>query len=123
MTFFDRTQQSDAEEPYFVISVAARMIGVHAQTLRAYERMGLIAPARSQGNIRLYSRRDLERVRRVRTLMEDLGVNLAGVDVILRLMDRVNDLEADVLRLKDEVVRLRASQYGHPLARRDDPFP
>src|SRR5439155_19949729 len=81
---------------YFVISVAARMLGVHAQTLRSYERQGLVTPSRSKGRIRLYSIEDIQRARLIRRLVEDLGVNLAGVEVIMRLTDRIRDLEADL---------------------------
>ena len=85
----------------FVISIAARLLGVHEQTLRYYERAGLVEPARSKGRIRLYSYDDLERVRQIRRLTDDLGVNLAGVEVILRLADRIRELE-----LQLETVRL-----------------
>jgi len=84
----------------FVISVAARLVGVHEQTLRSYERAGLVAPARSKGRIRLYSLHDLDRVRQIRRLVEDLGVNLAGVDVIMRLTDRIRELEDEVAGLR-----------------------
>ncbi|MBI3954123.1 MAG: MerR family transcriptional regulator [Chloroflexi bacterium] len=87
-------------EPLYVISVAARMAGLHAQTLRHYERAGLLAPRRSPGNVRFYSTRDIERVRRIRSLMEDLGVNLAGVEVILRLRERIGALEGELAQLK-----------------------
>ncbi len=70
------------DEPVFHISVVARMVGVHQQTLRSYERIGLLAPQRSAGNRRLYSHRDVERLRHVLRLVSDLGVNLAAVDVI-----------------------------------------
>ena len=69
-----------------MISVAARMCGVRTQTLRYYETLGLVTPARTRGNQRVFSRRDIDRVRRVRNLVDDLGVNLAGVEVILRLL-------------------------------------
>ncbi|MBI4288892.1 MAG: MerR family transcriptional regulator [Chloroflexi bacterium] len=85
-------QQEDSE-PLYVISVAARIIGVGTHTLRYYERMGLLEPTRSRGNRRLYSRRDIERLRQIKTLMEDLGVNLAGVEVILRLTRQLTELE------------------------------
>jgi MerR family transcriptional regulator/heat shock protein HspR len=98
-------------DPCFVISVAARMIGVHAQTLRYYERAGLLEPSRSGGNKRLYSHRDIERLRQIKTLVDDLGVNLAGVEVILRMLDhvaameqRIKELEAEVKRLQDASV-------------------
>jgi MerR family transcriptional regulator/heat shock protein HspR len=98
--------EDENREPRYVISVAARMIGVHAQTLRYYERMGLIEPSRSQGNIRLYSMRDIERVRQVKTLMNDLGVNLAGVEVILRLAERMAEMERQMRQLESEVKQL-----------------
>ena len=68
-------------EPRYVISVAARIVGVQTYTLRYYERIGIISPYRSSGNIRLYSERDIAQLRRVKTLMDDLGVNLAGIEV------------------------------------------
>ena len=81
---------------YFVISVAARMLGLHAQTLRSYEQQGLVTPSRTKGRIRLYSLEDIQRARLIRRLIEDLGVNLAGVDVIMQLTDRIRDLEAEL---------------------------
>ena len=95
------------DEPVFIISVAARMLGVQTQTLRYYERMGLIEPARTRGNQRVFSRADIERVRRIRSFMEDLGVNLAGVEVILRLLERLSESENEIGRLSDENARLR----------------
>src|SRR3979409_2152196 len=80
-------------QPAFVISVAARLVGVHEQTLRYYERAGLLEPARSKGRIRLYSLYDLERVRQIRRLTDEMGVNLAGVEVIMRLTDHIRELE------------------------------
>jgi MerR family transcriptional regulator/heat shock protein HspR len=78
----------DDSSPCYIISVAARMLGIHAQTLRYYEKVGVIEPSRSTGRVRLYSNQDIERLRQIRTLMEDLGVNLAGVEVILRAPQR-----------------------------------
>src|ERR1051326_7786635 len=92
----------------FVISVAARLVGVHEQTLRYYERAGLVEPARSKGRIRLYSLHDLERVRQIRRLTDDMGVNLAGVEVIMRLTDHIRELEQQIAGLEDEVRHLRA---------------
>ena len=94
-------------EPVFVISVAARMLGVRTQTLRYYERIGLIQPARTRGNQRVFSRSDVDRVRRIRSLTDDLGVNLAGVEVIINLLERVKGLESENARLMAEVARLR----------------
>src|SRR5438132_10999116 len=93
----------------FVISVAARLVGVHEQTLRYYERAGLVEPARSKGRIRLYSLYDLERVRQIRRLTDEMGVNLAGVEVIMRLTDRIRELEQGINELEAEVRRLRAT--------------
>lgn len=97
-------------EPRYAISIAAQMIGVHVQTLRYYERAGLIQPSRSGGNIRLYSRRDIELVRRIRSLIDDLGVNLAGVEVILRMSQRMAEMEHELRRLEAELDRLSAGQ-------------
>ena len=105
------------DEPVFIISVAARMLGVQTQTLRYYERQGLIEPARTGGNQRVFSRADVERVRRIRGLMDDLGVNLAGVEVILKLLDRLSASDKEIQRLSDENARLRAL-----LARRRSQF-
>ncbi len=98
------------EEPCFIISVAARMVGVHAQTLRYYERVGLIWPSRSVGRQRLYSMADLERIQRVKALTDEMGVNLAGAEVALKLMGRIEVLEQEVQRLGNEVTRLRSHQ-------------
>ena len=104
------TPQNDfATEPCFVISVAARMVGLHAQTLRYYERVGLVVPSRSQGRQRLYSMADVERLRRIKTFADDMGVNLAGAELALKLTDQIRDLQAQVDALTQEVVRLRAS--------------
>ena len=93
----------------FVISVAARLVGVHEQTLRYYERAGLLEPARSKGRIRLYSLHDLERVRQIRRLTDEMGVNLAGVEVIMRLTDHIRALELRIDDLRTEVQRLSAA--------------
>ena len=95
------------EEPCFIISVAARMVGVHAQTLRYYERVGLVWPSRTVGRQRLYSMADLERIRRVRNLTDEMGVNLAGAEVALKLMNRIEGLERQIEDLNDEIARLR----------------
>ena len=80
-------------ERYYLISYVSRRYGVHPQTLRQYERAGLLTPMRSRGNTRLYSRHDLERLERILGLTRDMGVNLAGVEIILRLRDRVDELQ------------------------------
>ena len=95
------------EEPAFIISVAARMLGVRTQTLRYYERLGLVEPARTRGNQRVFSRRDIERVQRIRSLMDDLGVNLAGVEVVMKLLERLSVTEREIEQLKSENQRLQ----------------
>src|ERR1700694_5765206 len=93
----------------FVISVAARLVVVHEQTLRYYERAGLVEPARSKGRIRMYSLHDLERVRQIRRLTDEMGVNLAGVEVIMRLTDHIRGLEQRIGDLQTEVQRARSA--------------
>ena len=95
------------DEPCFVISVAARIVGVNTQTLRYYESLGLVRPHRTRGNQRVYSRRDVERVQRMRGLIDDLGINLAGVEVVMKLLDRIDDMQANADRLESENRRLR----------------
>jgi len=92
-------QRSD--EPVYFISVAARLVQCHPQTLRTYERMGLLHPKRSGSNVRLYSERDMERLRQIQRLTQEMGVNLAGVEVVLRLLDQIEDLQDEVIRLQD----------------------
>jgi len=96
----------DEDEPCYVISVAARIVGMHAQTLRTYERLGLVEPKRSRGNIRLYSRADVARLRQVQRLVNDLGVNLAGVEVIIRMTERMRAMEDEMEGLRAELYRL-----------------
>ena len=95
------------DEPVFIISVAARMLGLRTQTLRYYERLGLIEPSRTRGNQRVFSRRDVEKVQRIRSLMDELGVNLAGVEVMLKLLSRLEASEQEVQRLRQENEALR----------------
>ena len=90
-----------------MISIAAKMIGVHAQTLRYYERAGIIAPTRSRGNQRLYSERDITRLQQIKTLVDDLGINLAGVEIILRLTKKINEMENHIQQLESKVASLK----------------
>ncbi len=91
------------DAPSFVISVAAQMVGLHAQTLRYYERAGLVTPARSKGNIRLYRRSDVDRLRLIQKLIADHGVNLAGVELVLRMEERIRELQRRLDALADEM--------------------
>ena len=96
------------DEPVFIISVAARMLGLRTQTLRYYESLGLIEPSRTRGNQRVFSRRDIEKVQRIRDLMEDLGVNLAGVEDLLKLLSRLEASEQQLARLQREHEALKS---------------
>ena len=102
-----RRQYIPEDEPLYSISVAARIIGVHAQTLRHYERAGLLTPSRSSGRIRLYSQIDINRLRQIQRLINDLGVNLAGAEVIIRLTERLQQLELALADAERELQKLR----------------
>lgn len=91
------------DEPVYMIGVAARMVACHPQTLRMYEREGLVAPHRSDSNLRLYSDVDIERLRMIKRLTQDLGVNLAGVEVILDLLNKVEKQQQEIELLKREL--------------------
>ncbi len=84
---------NEKKEGVYIISVAARLTGVHPRTLRIYEEEGLLNPCRTQGNIRLYCERDIKKVTYIRYLTQEEGVNLAGVKIILNLMDRLGELD------------------------------
>ena len=100
----------DNTEPRYVISVAAKILGIQTHTLRYYERIGVIEPCRSQGNIRLYSERDIALLRRVKTLVDDMGINLAGAEVILRMMRRMSEMQEELERLESEIERLEGGE-------------
>ena len=107
-------RNSDHDEPAFIISVAARMLGVHAQTLRYYERVGIIVPSRSTGRIRLYSQSDINRVRRVQKLIDELGLNLAGAEVVIDMSAKIRALEEENDTLRQELQRLRDRRLPAP---------
>lgn len=86
----------DKDKPLYVISVAAELVDMHPQTLRLYERKGLIEPGRSAGKTRLYSQRDVEHLREIRRLTQELGVNLAGVEEIIRLRRTLDNLQENM---------------------------
>ena len=109
----------DSAAPIYVISVAARLLEVHPQTLRYYERAGLLKPTRSSGKIRLYSQREIERLKKIMRLTSELGVNLAGAEIIIDLTERLEKLQEQSKQKEEqllaEVVRLR-----HELAETQD---
>ncbi len=100
------------DEPIYVISVAARLVEMHPQTLRYYERAGLLKPIRSTGKIRLYSQREIERLRKIARLTNELGVNLAGVEIIMDMTQRLEKMQDEMhereSQLLAEIQRLRS---------------
>ena len=91
------------DEPVYLISIVASMLNIHPQTLRQYERDGLIKPSRTQGRMRLYSQRDIDRMKMILRLTRDLGVNIAGIDIILRLKEQMEEMEQEIEMLKQEL--------------------
>jgi MerR family transcriptional regulator/heat shock protein HspR len=124
---------TDHERPRYMISVAADLVGMHPQTLRIYEQKGLVRPKRTPGNTRLYSEQDVERLRLIQRLTTEFGLNLAGVELVLRMEDevarlrrrlelmeeRMRDAVRDVeRRYKREIVLYEAPQQPARRARR-----
>ncbi len=103
--------ETGPNQPIYVISVAAKMVGLHPQTLRHYEALGLVKPERSEGNIRLYSPVDIDRLRQINRLTNELGVNLAGVQIILDMRERLQQLQLEIdtrqAEMEAEISRLR----------------
>jgi MerR family transcriptional regulator, heat shock protein HspR len=114
----------ERSHPRYMISVAADLVGMHPQTLRIYETKGLVRPKRTPGNTRLYSEADLERLRLIQRLTTELGLNLAGVETVLRLEDELQRLQTRMARLerqlRDEVQRVHR-QYRRELVLYTDP--
>jgi len=94
------------DEPVYLISVVASMLNIHPQTLRQYEREGLVKPSRTQGRMRLYSQRDIDRMKLILRLTREMGVNLAGVDIILRLKEQIDQMQHEIDALRDELSRV-----------------
>lgn len=100
------------DEPVYLISVVAKILNIHPQTLRQYEREGLIEPGRTQGKMRLYSQQDIDRIKTILRLTRDLGVNLAGVDIILQLKERIDEMEKEMNDLREEISKPRQGRAG-----------
>ena len=105
------------DRPIYMISVAAELVGMHPQTLRIYESKGLVRPKRTAGNTRLYSERDVERLRVIQRLTTELGLNLSGVELALKLEDQLQRLQASIDRLERE--KREAVEQVHRNYRRD----
>lgn len=97
------SKENTESEPRYVISIAARMLDMQTHTLRYYEKVGIISPHRSRGNIRLYSDRDIALLQRVKALVDDMGINLPGVEVILRMVERMEDLQQELDKARQEL--------------------
>ncbi len=118
----------DRSQPVYMIGVAAELCGVHPQTLRQYERIGLVKPARVGSKNRLYSEEDIERVRRIQRLTQEMGVNLAGVELVLKLLDEMDEIRLDFERqfadyVREAEVRMQAYLANSKApVRRDEPL-
>jgi MerR family transcriptional regulator/heat shock protein HspR len=106
-----------SDRPIYMISVAAELVGMHPQTLRMYETKGLVRPQRTPGGTRLYSEADVERLRIIQRLTSELGLNLAGVELVLRLEDELRKAHRQVERLQEQL--RREVQKVHKQYRRD----
>lgn len=108
-----RDKKEEGEEvTVYLISVVAQMVETHPQTLRMYERVGLISPQRTRNNIRLYSDEDVDRVRRIQHLTQHLGVNLAGVEVVFKLLGEIERLSKTADDASDDSMSMAIVRYG-----------
>jgi MerR family transcriptional regulator, heat shock protein HspR len=103
-------KEQNESEPRYVISVAARMLEMQTHTLRYYEKVGIVAPRRSRGNIRLYSERDIALLQRVKAMVDDMGINLPGVEVILRMVEHMTEIQKELEEAHEELNRLREGE-------------
>src|ERR1700693_2589051 len=108
---------TETERPRYMISVAAELVGMHPQTLRIYEQRGLVRPQRTAGNTRLYSDSDVERLRLIQQLTSEVGLNLAGVERVLRMEDELGRMRRRIERMVRET--RGALEEGHSSSRRD----
>ena len=100
-------------DQYYTIKVAAGLCGLHEQSLRMYERRGLIAPQRSPGNIRRFCDEDVERIRFIKRMVDDLGVNLAGVEVILHMRQQLLEIQGELADLRGEYEAVLGERTAH----------
>lgn len=101
------------DEPVYLISVVATMLEIHPQTLRQYEREGLVEPSRTQGKMRLYSQRDIERMKLILRLTRQMGVNLAGVDIALQLKEQIDQMQDEINQLREELSKTNRNGSVH----------
>ncbi len=112
------------DEPVYLISVVAKVLTIHPQTLRQYEREGLVRPSRTDGKMRLYSQSDIDKIKMILRLTRDLGVNLAGVDIIIQLKEKIDEYEELISSLKTEVDGLakKNNQTKNPLVKHKNSY-
>ena len=101
------------DEPVYLISVVATMLDIHPQTLRQYEREGLVTPSRTQGRMRLYSPRDIDRMKLILRLTRQMGVNIAGVDVVLKLKEQIDEMQKEIEQLRYELSKVNRNGSVH----------
>ncbi|MEK6690257.1 MAG: helix-turn-helix transcriptional regulator [Nitrospirota bacterium] len=106
----------EKKKPLYMISVVAEILNIHPQTLRIYEREGFIKPKRTEGNTRLYSDEDIEKIKMVLRFTRDMGVNLAGVDMILRLRERMDEMRREM----EEMMRHLSEEIREEFRRREE---
>ena len=99
------------DKPLYIISVVSEILDLHPQTLRQYEKIGLVAPSRSVGNTRLYSEEDLEKLRYISMLTKDMGVNIAGVEIIMQMHEQIEALNNQISLLEKHI----KTKYGEDI--------
>jgi len=101
------------DEPVYLISVVSTILNIHPQTLRQYEREGLVKPSRTEGRMRLYSQRDIDRMKMILRLTRQMGINLAGVDVILQLKENIDVMQEEIEQLRLELSKVNRNGSVH----------
>ena len=101
------------DEPVYLISVVATILDIHPQTLRQYEREGLVTPSRTEGRMRLYSQRDIDKMKMILRLTRQMGVNLAGVDVVLKLKLTMDEMQCEIDQLRGELSKVNRNGSVH----------
>jgi len=101
------------DEPVYLISVVSSILNIHPQTLRQYEREGLVKPSRTEGRMRLYSQRDIDRMKMILRLTRQMGVNLAGVDVVLQLKEQIDIMQEEIDQLRLELSKVNRNGSVH----------